>query len=284
MGPENSTPSPERASGNASATSTPSAAPLQHPATPWRGALIGIAVALGCVAGAVVLERLFDPWLGLRFPFFALFLASAAAAWVRGPWIGALTAILSYLIARFAFGASHLEPFVLPPVETAAYALFSALVIALASAARAAHAELRERQTRLAHEIAERMRVETQHGEAVEREQAARREAEASQRQLEERVEELETLMDLIPIGIYVAHDRECRRITGNRAAGALLSTDPRGNLSRSAPPGEQQVRPHRVLQNGRELSLDELPLQRAAREGTESVGQESSWRSTTAA
>jgi PAS domain S-box-containing protein len=252
---------------------------LQRTAAPWRNALVGTAVALICVTGALVLERLFDPWLALRFPFFALFLATAVAAWARGTWAGALTAILSYLIAHYVFGGSPPEPFVPPPLEMAAYALFSTLLIALAGAARrrvhTVDAKLREPQAQLAHEIAQRERLEMQHAEAVKREQAAREEAEAAQRQLEERVEELETLMDLIPIGIYVAHDRECRRITGNRAAGALLSTDPRGNLSRSAPPGEQQVRAHRVLQNGRELSLHELPLQRAAREGTESAGEE---------
>src|SRR4029078_6236702 len=51
----------------------------------------------------------------------------------------------------------------------------------------------------------------------------AEREIQLLNRQLEERANALQTLLDLVPMAIYLAHDPECRRITGNRAAAELL-------------------------------------------------------------
>jgi len=38
-----------------------------------------------------------------------------------------------------------------------------------------------------------------------------------------DRVEEFEKLMDLLPLGVFIAHDATCGRITGNRAGYELL-------------------------------------------------------------
>ena len=90
---------------------------------------------------------------------------------------------------------------------------------------------------------------------------------------LRERAEELERLLALLPISVWVAHDPECRSITGNRAAHELLAMPHGANLSRTAPEGEQPT-PHQVLHEGRALADHELPLQRAAK-GAEIRGQE---------
>jgi PAS domain S-box-containing protein len=82
---------------------------------------------------------------------------------------------------------------------------------------------------------------------------------------LREQKENLETLLDTVPIGVYIAHDPLCRRITGNRAATELLRLSRDANLSKSAPPDERPTH-YRVTKFGREIPPDELPFQRAAR------------------
>jgi hypothetical protein len=59
-----------------------------------------------------------------------------------------------------------------------------------------------------------------------------------SQEALREQVENVEALFETLPIGVFIAHDANCRRITGNRAATTLLRTDIQENLSKSAATG----------------------------------------------
>ena len=81
---------------------------------------------------------------------------------------------------------------------------------------------------------------------------------------LQRSVEQVQTLMDTLPVGVFVAHDPECRSITGNAAAHAMLRT-PNANLSKSAPTGEAPTQ-FRLCRNGVEIPPDQLPVQRAAR------------------
>jgi PAS domain S-box-containing protein len=81
---------------------------------------------------------------------------------------------------------------------------------------------------------------------------------------LRQRAEEIRTLLDTLPIGIFIAHDSECRHITGNRSAQSLLRS-PNRNLSKSAPEDERPMH-FRVCRNGVEIPYDQLPVQRAAR------------------
>ena len=46
-------------------------------------------------------------------------------------------------------------------------------------------------------------------------------------RQLEQRVAELETIMQVLPVGVAVSHDAECRTVTGNAALSELLGVAP---------------------------------------------------------
>ncbi|MDB5308238.1 MAG: domain S-box-containing protein [Gemmataceae bacterium] len=87
--------------------------------------------------------------------------------------------------------------------------------------------------------------------------------------QLRDRAEEVEALMQIIPVGVWMAHDPDCRVVTGNRAGEALLRMPGGANLSAAAPPGERPTH-FRVLQGGRELTADELPLQAAVTRGVE--------------
>jgi PAS domain S-box-containing protein len=86
-----------------------------------------------------------------------------------------------------------------------------------------------------------------------------------SERRERARAEELAALLDAIPAPVFFAHDPDCLHITGNMAADELLKSPPGGEASLSADP-EVRPRNFRAFKDGRELGVDELPSQRAAR------------------
>ena len=97
------------------------------------------------------------------------------------------------------------------------------------------------------------------------RDHTARHRAEAEverlNAQLRTRVTELERLLALTPVGVAIAEDPQCQVIRANAALQRLLGVPPEANVSVTAP-----VRPPwRICRDGRELSVDELPLQRCA-------------------
>ncbi len=86
-----------------------------------------------------------------------------------------------------------------------------------------------------------------------------------SEQRERQRAEELATFLEAVPTPVIIVHDPEGTHMTGNRAADELLQ-HPRGaEISLSAPP-EARPRHFKAVQDGRELRLDELPAQRAAR------------------
>ncbi|MGE5376688.1 MAG: PAS domain S-box protein [Bacteroidota bacterium] len=88
--------------------------------------------------------------------------------------------------------------------------------------------------------------------------------------ELRARTEEIETLMEVSPIAIFVGHDAACSHITGNPAAYRLvgMSEDASMNISKSAPDHERPS--YRTFRNGVELQAEQLPMQTAARLGME--------------
>ncbi|UBF26767.1 PAS domain S-box protein [Kovacikia minuta CCNUW1] len=100
-----------------------------------------------------------------------------------------------------------------------------------------------------------------------------RKSAEASvqqlNRELQQKVSELQTLLDVIPIGIGIAEDPECHHIQVNPAFAQALGIPSMVNASLSAPDEERPTN-FKVYQNGRELPPEELPLQYAATHGVE--------------
>jgi len=86
--------------------------------------------------------------------------------------------------------------------------------------------------------------------------------------ELSEITGDLETILDIAPIVIWIARDPECYNITGNAYADEIIMQVPRGgNISRSAPIEDQAVS-YKVFQNGVELNPNELPAQVAAATG----------------
>jgi signal transduction histidine kinase len=99
----------------------------------------------------------------------------------------------------------------------------------------------------------------------------ALRESEAHARS---RAEELHAVMQAVPAAVMIAHDAQCRRITGNAAAHELLRLPGDANLSFTSKERKGQTH-FRILRAGRELSSTELPIQRAAVEGKPVGGEE---------
>jgi signal transduction histidine kinase len=92
----------------------------------------------------------------------------------------------------------------------------------------------------------------------------ARARGDVQRRQLE-----FETLFRLTPVGIGVATDPECRNITVNPAFAEMLRIETRDNASLSAPDPKTPLS-FVVQRNGVPVAADDLPLQVAARTGTE--------------
>ena len=120
--------------------------------------------------------------------------------------------------------------------------------------------ELRRRVKELDAEVAERKRTEAEL-------RKSREELRASEARERARAGELSTIVEAVPATVFIAHDSEGRHITTNRVGRELLRLTPDGNASKTAP-GDAAPTHFKVFQNGRELSGDELPVQRAAREG----------------
>lgn len=81
---------------------------------------------------------------------------------------------------------------------------------------------------------------------------------------LQHRVEELETLLNVLPVGIGIASDRECRHIRANTALNRLLRAFDGGNVSLTAGRGDGP-RNFKVYADGQELPPEQLPMQRSA-------------------
>ena len=97
----------------------------------------------------------------------------------------------------------------------------------------------------------------------TERREAEHR-AEREREDLQERVAELRTLIEALPVGIAVALDPDARQITANTALSEMFGVAPGMNPSLTGIEGS--LLGYRVLRDGRDIPATSLPIQRAAR------------------
>ncbi|HEX5473065.1 MAG TPA: ATP-binding protein [Vicinamibacterales bacterium] len=83
---------------------------------------------------------------------------------------------------------------------------------------------------------------------------------------LRHRVDELEALLDMLPVGIAIAEDADCHQVRFNRAFATMLGTPSELRLL----PLETWHRRAQFLRENHEIPTDALPLRRAVREGRE--------------
>ncbi len=98
-----------------------------------------------------------------------------------------------------------------------------------------------------------------------------RKQAEEAIRAGEERTRDqaarLQTVLDTAPAIIWIAHDRECREIIGNRAAYVFLQVPEGTDVSKSGSAPERLAHFH-VFKDGLELKPQEMPIQKVAASG----------------
>ena len=118
------------------------------------------------------------------------------------------------------------------------------------------------------HRWLEMQAIPTEHGFCVffhdiTKHREAEEEVNRLNRDLMRRVSELETLLNVVPVGIAVADDPLCKSIRTNATAARMLGITPEENASKSQPePGNLRFK---LMRDGQELKPQELPMQRAA-------------------
>lgn len=85
--------------------------------------------------------------------------------------------------------------------------------------------------------------------------------------------DKLEAVMASTPVPLWIAEDPLCRSIRGNPAGAAMLGLPLLANHSSSAPP-EERPGHFRLVQEGRTLRPEEMPMQRAVIGGREVHGE----------
>src|SRR6201992_1239302 len=84
--------------------------------------------------------------------------------------------------------------------------------------------------------------------------------------QLQQRLAELEAIMQVLPVGVAVSQDPSCDVITGNAALNQMLGTEIGDNISQN--PTGRETLPVHFYQDDKLLAPEELPLQRSASTG----------------
>lgn len=86
-------------------------------------------------------------------------------------------------------------------------------------------------------------------------------------RNLQNRVDDLQTLFEVIPIGILITEDPEFKLIRPNPAFAQILGIGTHGNASWT-PPEPILAPPYKIFRDGKELTPEETPLRYAAIHG----------------
>jgi PAS domain S-box-containing protein len=89
-----------------------------------------------------------------------------------------------------------------------------------------------------------------------------------NRRQRQQQATELQTVLDLVPVGVAIAHDPQANHITANRRFTEEFGIVAGTNISLSGP--ERERLPYRCMRDGKEVPAEEQPMQRAARLGEE--------------
>ena len=78
------------------------------------------------------------------------------------------------------------------------------------------------------------------------------------------RSDELSVLLDTVPVAVYITHDPQALKITGNRLSYEWLRIPVGTNFSKSAPEGERPEM-FKLFKNGVEIQPEKMPSQMAA-------------------
>lgn len=108
--------------------------------------------------------------------------------------------------------------------------------------------------------------VATNLGNAIHREETRNALRESEQRE-HNRANELAAMLDSAPAMVWIAHDSECKIMTGNKASYAILKMEYGENPSQTREEPEK-VAHFKLIRNGKEIPTAELPMQVSASTG----------------
>jgi PAS domain S-box-containing protein len=205
------------------------------------------ATALGFMAAALAVRLVLDPVIRDRLPYASVLAAVAAAAWFAGVGPSLLAAIIGFVAGYGLFVYPYGQVDIIGVQGLAMSVLYWISALSIVALGRGAHDAAR--------------RAEVSAREAQERGAALAE----TERRLAERSDEDETILDLMPVGVFHAIDQSCGRVVGNRAAHELFASPGDASRNHAAPTGDLALG-CRFFQAGRELPIEDLPLQRAAR------------------
>ncbi len=204
---------------------------------PQSSTLRRYGVAFLAVAVATLIRSSFNQVLGIRFPLLLHAFAIAVAAEYGGTIPGLIATGLGVMVTTFFYMQPLYSFRVSDPTDILALSAFSIVGIAFSLFGGRRIALLTRLQT-----LTE---------------------------ELEQRVEEVETVLDVAPVAIWVSRDPHCLKITGNPMANRFYEAGVGENVSAgSSVPIESKATPkiqaRRFFHNGIELRADELPMQQA--------------------
>ena len=185
-------------------------------------------------------------------------LLEVVTIWRPYYWLsGGVKAVTAFISLVTAVGLVRIVPraLALPSAED-----LRKLNLALEEKVAARTADLSRANEEMRHEIAQRETAENE----VRRLNAS----------LQHRLDEMQTLFDLLPVGVGIASNATGEDIRANRALAGMLALPVEVNASLSAPPGLAPDN-FKVFSGGKELKPDELPMQRAIRENRSVVNME---------
>ena len=210
---------------------------------PQSSTLRRYGVAFLAVAVATLIRSSFNQVLGVRFPLLLHTFAIAVAAEYGGTIPGLIATALGVVVTMFLYMTPIHIIRISDPGDILALSVFSVVGISFSLFGGRRIALL----TRL----------------------------QALTEELQQRGEEVETVLDVAPVAIWVSRDPHCQKITGNPMANRFYEAGVGENVSAgSSVPIESGATPQTQVRhffhNGTRLRADELPMQQAAAQNRE--------------
>lgn len=86
-----------------------------------------------------------------------------------------------------------------------------------------------------------------------------------SEERTRQQAEELQKLLDIIPVAVWISRDPKCNHIVGNQTANSFYEAEKDENVSAGPTTGKEKNTTRRFFKNGKELKPEQLPMQEAA-------------------
>ena len=229
-------------------------------------------VAIAIVLTAAVLRLVFLQGLGTSFAFITFYPSVMLAALYGGLPAGALATFSGALLADYFWVEPVRSLLVSSPMDWLALAIFALnclLISWMVDLLQKARARLRRAEAGRRAEL-ERMVAERSAELGLAKEAKTQLLAAATGTETE-----LQTVLDAVPAGIWIARDPSYRTVQANRLATAWMRIPEGANSSKSAP---SLLRFEIFDKDGLPLPNEQLPLRRAAG-GEEVTDYEFEWR-----